>query len=216
MRERARHLLYVENLVRGVFNAPCGDDEVHGGNYYRALRNEKSAAPLAIVDPHVAASGVFGQSHVGDEVLRHVNAFKQFQFRHDVSPTIALGYQITTLRNSARLFSLVPMFRFCAASCLGVRQFRTRNKAAASGRGIPLTALVHAVSGEINRNLKSLSIQTAKKYAVITIDALRSFCGFDPRSRNLNPLSLRSAAPTAFAVVSVAHSKPSNRLRVCV
>lgn len=66
------------------------------------------------------------------------------------------------------------------------------------------------------RNLKSLSIQTAKKYAVITIDALRSLCGFDPRSRNSSRSHLLLSVPAECAVVSVAHSKPSNRLRGCV
>lgn len=97
MSERARHLLYVENLVRGVFNAPCGDDEVHSGNYYRALRNEKSAAPLAVVNPHVAASGVLGRCAVS---ARHIASL---YYGHVHDPKFSVASSVLSAAELARI-----------------------------------------------------------------------------------------------------------------
>ena len=90
MSERARHLLHVEHLTRGVLNSPCGHDEIYGGNNNRALRDKKASSLNAIIDSDISAARAFGLSDVCDEVFGNVDALQQFQFGHARPPAVAL------------------------------------------------------------------------------------------------------------------------------
>lgn len=189
MNQSARHLLHVENLVRGVLNAPCCDDEIGGGYHHGELRNEQSAALNAIKDADVAASGIFGMSNVCDEVFRHVHGFQQFQFRHDCPPTAAshdhatLELAVTSIRRGIALVK--------------------SNSKALEGRGIPPRASVHHGEG-LHRNPRKNHLNP-KYVSAISIAApihhhIQNLCAFVARCIRSNLKSVRLAVAAVGAV----------------
>lgn len=220
---RSRHLLGSENQ-RGA------------GHHHCELNDQFIPALDAAIDADAISSSGLGLSDSGVEELRCAKPFHKVHFFrkqvHSIVPRqkVAREHHITNAEKVTEEFANDSRIRFRAASCTDSAQLDCDTGTnAGRDRGTSLPALVHALSGVLKRNHSNVMPYQAQKITPNTITAIitgsfssgirhiaapiRNFFASCSRSKDSNPQLLRSAAPTAFAVVSATHSKPSNRLR---
>lgn len=116
MNERATNPPKIDDFVCSHFDQLGRDDEIGCRDHDRALWDKQSATLHAIVDADVAASCVFSEPDVCDEILGHIGAFKKFQLGHSTVPLrSAKDYQNTSAHNSTQDSLSNTNFRSCNA-----------------------------------------------------------------------------------------------------
>lgn len=217
------HSISLPNFTMSAEIEPLGRGFQNSGDMTRHVAERTDQFRLGDQEPSAVRS--FMNSHQSDvevsvshkqisdlfeEHQRHIVAVSDLVVPHNHAPLpkVAREHHITNAEKVTEEFANDSRIRFRAASCTNSAQLDCDTSTnAASSRGELLTALVHAAGA--HRILIKLFASHQIPSAINTIAApIRNFFASCSRSKDSNPQLLRSAAPTAFATMSVVpHSR---------